>query len=622
MSFFSRQHRNGWRLFEGDSQNLLKLLAPNSLDSMVTDPPAAIGMQQLKWDHNRGGREQWIAWLTDILKECYRVLKPGAHALIWALPRTSSWTATAIEDAGFQVRDYIAHLFFTGFPKSVDIQYSNAVKHGVCLSKEPAAHVVRFSKFLPLQLKEGKATIAVALARIPQEEEPGLLMVNGKGGGSRAAMVMSSSVLQKTITCSNIDMLWKNILGVLLDPTKQFITEVEIVQIIGLKIWSFVRERITQKNFIPQKEIRASGCKCPACIVINSLNENVASYKRIPMCSAQKNVFSKVTSWKNVCESMRKIGNVPYVEPSLQKAIEKQNGLQSSLKPACEFWILARKPLTGPIANNVLQWGTGALNIDGCRIETADNLNGGAYAKHETKRNDEWRMQRGKAGEYKQPLGRFPANLVFSHSEDCQFVEEAKQMLFGSKVPEQVWQCVEGCPVKELNEQAGVRPSGGAPKRRHSLKFKNTYSEFKGQEIVTGIAGSKGEASRFFYCAKPSKKERNAGCEHLPTKSAGECTRRKENSAGLDSPRAGAGRTSGSANFHPTLKSIGLMRYLVRLITPPGGTVLDPFAGSGTTGCAARIEGFRFVGMEKEQDYSTIARARIAHWNKEVQLPK
>jgi DNA modification methylase len=110
---------------------------------------------------------------------------------------------------------------------------------------------------------------------------------------------------------------------------------------------------------------------------------------------------------------------------------------------------------------------------------------------------------------------------------------------------------------------------------------------------------------------KPTRRERDAGLHHLPAKTAGEATDREDGSAGLNSPRAGAGRTSGARNHHPTVKPIELMRYLCRLVTPPGGLVLDPFAGSGTTGIAALQEGLRFVGIDLDAEYARIAMARI-----------
>ena len=124
--------------------------------------------------------------------------------------------------------------------------------------------------------------------------------------------------------------------------------------------------------------------------------------------------------------------------------------------------------------------------------------------------------------------------------------------------------------------------------------------------------GDDGSATRFFYCAKASKAERNMGLEGFERKTPSECCEgRKPGSAGLNSPRAGAGRTSGGQNNHPTVKPISLMRYLCRLITPPNGIILDPFMGSGSTGIAAKTEGFDFIGIEKDEGYFKIAERRI-----------
>lgn len=132
------------------------------------------------------------------------------------------------------------------------------------------------------------------------------------------------------------------------------------------------------------------------------------------------------------------------------------------------------------------------------------------------------------------------------------------------------------------------------------------------EDAAAELDARTGGASRFFYVAKPTPAERDLGCDALPTKTGGEATDREDGSAGVQNPRAGAGRGGGRRNYHPTVKPITLMRYLVRLVTPLNGTVLDPFAGSGTTGIAARLEGRGFVGIEREAEYVTIAKARIA----------
>lgn len=113
------------KLLNGDCRVMLKSLEDNSIDSIVTDPPAGISFMNKEWDDNKGGRDMWIKWMEDIATECLRVLKPGGHALVWAIPRTSHWTGMAWENAGFEVRDKIVHIFGTGFPKSRDIWKSD-----------------------------------------------------------------------------------------------------------------------------------------------------------------------------------------------------------------------------------------------------------------------------------------------------------------------------------------------------------------------------------------------------------------------------------------------------------------------------------------------------------------
>lgn len=131
--------------------------------------------------------------------------------------------------------------------------------------------------------------------------------------------------------------------------------------------------------------------------------------------------------------------------------------------------------------------------------------------------------------------------------------------------------------------------------------------------MASAKRGDTGSAARFFYCAKASKSDRDEGLEYITMMAASDMVDRESGSAGMNSPRAGAGRTSGARNSHPTVKPTDLMRWLVRLVTPPGGTVLDPFMGSGSTGKACALEGFGFIGIDREQSYCDIATGRITH---------
>jgi DNA modification methylase len=210
-------------------------------------------------------------------------------------------------------------------------------------------------------------------------------------------------------------------------------------------------------------------------------------------------------------------------------------GLGTGLKPAWEPIMLARRPLDGSIEHNLAEHGTGAMNIDACRIElTAQDCpsQGRTHGRKIT------------ANE----RGRWPANLLLSHGRSC--------------TPSR---CERDCPIALL-----------------------------------------GERHRFFYAAKAPRRERDAGCEQLP--------RRVVQTFKIGAHNEQLCEDNPVANIHPTVKPIELMRWLVRLLTPPGGLVLDPFTGSGSTGAAAVLEGARFLGIEREHEYVPIARARITHW--------
>jgi len=208
------------------------------------------------------------------------------------------------------------------------------------------------------------------------------------------------------------------------------------------------------------------------------------------------------------------------------KSLNLGDGRGTALKPGWEPIVVARKPFNGSTTANVAEHGTGGLNIDACRIETSDDLNGGAYSdgseRHDGDEN--WRFKnQGKAGDFRQPEGRWPANVVMD----------------------------EGAAAI-LDEQTGELTSGLFNGKRSADKFRNAYGEFKGTD-ETETYGDSGGASRFYkvvtpqrflYCAKPSREERDFGCDHLPKRSGGEATDRKDGSAGVNNPRAGAGRTS------------------------------------------------------------------------------
>ena len=263
-----------------------------------------------------------------------------------------------------------------------------------------------------------------------------------------------------------------------------------------------------------------------------------------------------------------------YVKPRYDNDWE---GWGTALKPAHEPIVMARKPIEGTVAENTLQYGVGGLNIDGTRIgnevrttpihstdKKEDNTLFGLHATIQHHREET-------------TLGRWPANVILD--------EEAGEI---------------------LDEQSGKSSS----KKRTNFKKDNTIWQENTGEIDTMSGGfnDEGGASRFFYCPKASKKDRDHGLDKFDTKSTRKWTDTGMKTTGSGNPRQELGK-----NIHPTVKPTELMKYLIRLVTPKDGIVLDPFMGSGSTGKAAIQEGMWFVGIEREKEYYEIAKQRIEY---------
>jgi site-specific DNA-methyltransferase (adenine-specific) len=269
----------------------------------------------------------------------------------------------------------------------------------------------------------------------------------------------------------------------------------------------------------------------------------------------------------------------------ITEAARQWSGFGTALKPSIEPVVCARKPLDGTVAENVMKWGTGAINVDGCRVGMTEE----DRAKVNAASWNAGKLDRVGYGGFAddgsvKPMtahtaGRWPANIIHDGSEEVLAV-------FPETGP----------------ASAGVRDPNG------TMGYHGGAAGLPG--VVSGHADAGGSAARFFYAAKASRAEREHGLDALP-RGIVDPTRELD-SAGRDNPRAGAGRSGeGRANIHPTVKPVDLMRYLTRLVTPPGGLVVDPYAGSGTTGVAAIHEGFRFMGAEQDTAHALIAVTRI-----------
>nr|UWF98114.1 MAG: DNA methylase [Bacteriophage sp.] len=276
------------------------------------------------------------------------------------------------------------------------------------------------------------------------------------------------------------------------------------------------------------------------------------------------------------------VGGVPDILAPVTDEAKQWQGWGTALKPAHEPICVARKPLTGTVAENVLQFGTGGMNIDDCRTELNGDFKSSANGRPSiTGLSDNYNPS---TANQPDTQGRWPTNFIHDGSDEVVSLFPAKA---GAAAP------VKGTEQSEVTN--GI------------------YGKFN-DRLPGQFYSDSGNAARFFYCAKASKSDRDEGVM-LAMVTAAEMTDREPDTDGLNSPRAGAGRTSGARNNHPTVKPTALMQWLVRLVTPPGGKVLDPFTGSGSTGKACAIEGFDFIGFEMDPHYCEIAKQRIAYVN-------
>jgi site-specific DNA-methyltransferase (adenine-specific) len=287
----------------------------------------------------------------------------------------------------------------------------------------------------------------------------------------------------------------------------------------------------------------------------------------------------KVRHVLNAANTPDTFGGEYEITKAASEEAKRWEGWGTALKPAHEPIVLARKPLDGTVTNNVLTHGVGALNIDGCRV--AGDAGSGVWGTSNATVNQSRMFNGSRNPDYRSEqhtAGRWPANFIHDGSDE----------------------------VLELFPEtaAGARPAkANKPTGEH---YEGGWGPISDGERVTFQGGS---AARFFYCAKASRSERNAGLDHLEPQRHSD--RPSDDKPGGDNPR---NRTNTpQTNFHPTVKPLALIRYLIMLITPPNGTVLDPFLGSGTTAVAATQLGFSWVGCELTADYWPIIEARVKH---------
>jgi DNA modification methylase len=498
---------NSYTLHIGNNLDILPTLPDNSVDSIVTDPPYELGFMGKKWDSSG------IAYSVELWTQCLRVLKPGGHLLSFGGTRTWHRVAVAIEDAGFEVRDSIAWMYGSGFPKSLDVSKA--------IDKSNGKHQVDLAPFgaYVRELREAKG--------------------------------LSRKQLDDLMGTNTAVSWWEGRASGVQLPSKETYERLKPVLGMDDRFDSLIDWAEAEREVIGKKPSSLGGT-----VAAGERNQEIIDY--------HKNKIVDITA------------------PSTPEA-KQWEGWGTALKPAFEPIVVARKPLIGTVAENVLTHGTGGLNIDGSRIGTEQIEAGRSNRQAKVGYEGGWKETTDKS--FSQ--GRWPANVILD-----EYTAEL------------------------LDEQSGIsksnlRPATGKPHLGKSTSVAQSGGTIL--DLTDRGHNDSGGASRFFYVAKASKRDRNEGLEDLADTTAGNMVEREEGSAGMNSPRAGAGRTSGAKNFHPTVKPTDLMRYLIKLVTPPGGVVLDPFTGSGSTGKAAILEGFRFIGCELTEDYIPIIEGRLQH---------
>ncbi len=608
-------------LLVGDNAIWLKKIPDNSIDSIVTDPPAGISFMGRGWDTDKGGRDHWIAWMQEVATECKRVLKPGGHAFVWAIPRTSHWTATAWENAGFEIRDVVAHIFGSGFPKSLNIgkavdklQGNEREVVGTTNSKgirSGANNIVGDSyKCDGYDATKGTSEWEGWGTALKPAREDWLLMRKPLGQQELdIAKNICYNIIEKGFI-TNSKIIWRinNVKSAEKQKTKQsstptqqqkmVVVSAEFVETkenesVGKKIQKLI-ENICESTVKKTAKKQTKELQNTTEQIEKEYSNLIKPIKENEKRTQSKNMGVNVSAVEKQTLSSLPLTTLEVEEDSTEKKSKMETSMSSlkstdtqktdtdySAQTATFQWVCMdivrtiKVPYNGKeydfieltdgslvwnenlepyrkqqklnVAENCLKYGTGGINIDESRVEGNELIETG-------------RAGRSGASTFNASIGeeqpahskRFPANLIHDNSEE----------------------------VREC--------------------FPN-------------------ESERFFksiiYQAKASKSERNKGCEELEDVVSG--TRTNERTFSDDFREFGDGVSSGHKNLqpqknnHPTVKPIALMEYLIKMVTPTGGIVLDPFAGSGSTLVAAKQNGYQYIGIEMTEEYIPIIKARL-----------
>ena len=610
-------------LLHGDCRTVMAGLPAASVDAVVCDPPYGLSFMGKDWDHGVPGVAFWSAAL--------RVAKPGAHLLAFGGTRTFHRLAVEIEDAGWEIRDTVMWVYGSGFPKSHDV--------GKGIDKAAGAEREVIGERMPPDGSRRTALRGVSVATgapnanwlAPTTAPATEAARQWEGWGTALKPAWEPIIVARKplmSACVNVlevvesqlrergvtgDIRWKpeSASGAARSrktansgstrPSEQSGTSANAADESGT-------QNSELRTASSSEPITASGARpTPSTsghTVASRARSSAMPSSRPTAQTAPAAVRPTASSSPSTTSTAAELPTEsPFTEKSTDNSehrasllgIESFAGIVTGLSGSRATARISRlgdgafvwpeglpKSVSGgslTVAANVLAHGTGALNIDGCRVEHDEECRLMAASQANIDNPSEKHRQAGRrtATLELKPGGRWPANLIHDGSDEV----------------------LAGFPQSKSNDPGTthVKANGWG----HSAERRNT-----------GYAGDTGSAARFFYCAKASKADRDEGCEGMEARHA---PHGNYEGRDMDNPKNHLGGMQGTQarNHHPTVKPTELMKFLCRLITPPAGTVLDPFMGSGSTGKAAVLEGFGFIGIEQDAEYIAIARARIAH---------
>lgn len=586
------------KIIVNDCVEAMREMEENSIDAIVTDPPYAIGFMSKQWDvvgSKEDGPMRVVNWFQNWAREALRVLKPGGYLLVFGGSRTYHSMAMGVELAGFEIRDQIQWVYGQGFPKSMNV--------GKAIDKK--ANEIPVFDAIRTHLRNWRDVRGMTNSDL-----------NDAVGSSRSGCGMARHWTSEDGSQHSI-------------PSKEQ--------------WAKLRDILQWDHceFDGMYDAVKDGAARP---VVGKYDADMGGLGGQRLGQAGGDITAPATD-----------------------AAKQWDGWGTALKPAHEPIVMARKPFKGSVASNVLEHGTSALNIDrsrvareadkGCPVhglrrlrnqdaevgipgspsQAADDVRNGVpipgdvggeqptlVGRNMDGQEDRVQNRGGPdaVGEGQKAASETTPSGVPGASTGGRQEPQSSAASGGARPPHQ--RDEGGQPALEPRSDGLVgtlegAPSPGAGAGASSQGEQGTPEctcedgRWPANLIHDGsddVAAALGDKTRLFYCAKPSKAEKNAGLgDEFETKQTmgGGGTNHEELGGKFGSIKAP------QKNSHPTVKPVALMAYLCRLVTPPGGTVLDPFLGSGTTGVAAVREGFDFIGIEREAEYAAIAEARVEH---------